>query len=129
MMWADPFSPDNLEQYRGHHDDLRQVRLLAEQAQERIDHALALKGVPYSLSSLDLGAEMLDYAGMRYIDALEMAEAWQHMGARPSRRQVDSELHEFCNGCLVQHAAGDLMDAVTELREDYRAAWLGASAN
>src|SRR5207249_9215810 len=27
MMWADPFSPDNLEHYRGHHDDLRQVRL------------------------------------------------------------------------------------------------------
>ncbi len=124
MMWADPFSPDNLEHYRGHHDDLRQVRLLAEQAQERIDHALALKGDPYSLSSLYLGAEMLDYAGMRYIDALEMAEAWQHMGARPSRRQVDSELHEFCNGCLVHYAAGDLMDAATELREDYRAAWL-----
>ncbi len=93
-------------------------------AVERIDHALALKGDPYSLSSLYLGAEMLDYAGMRYIDALEMAEAWQHMGARPSRRQVDSELHEFCNGCLVHYAAGDLMDAATELREDYRAAWL-----
>ena len=75
-----------------------------------------LRATPYSLSSLDLGAEMLDY--------LEMAEAWQHMGARPSRRQVDSELHEFCNGCLVHYAAGDLMDAATELREDYRAAWL-----
>jgi hexosaminidase len=124
MMWADPFSPDILEHYRGHHDDLRQVRLLAEQAQERIDHALALKGDPYSLASLHLGAEMLDYAGMRYIDALEMAEAWQHMGARPGRHQLESALHEFCNGCLVHYAAGDLMDAVTELREDYRTAWL-----
>src|SRR5437016_11670002 len=91
MMWADPFSPDNLEHYRGHHDDLRHVRLLAEQAQERIDHALALKGDPYSLSSLDLGAEMLDYAGMRYIDALEMAEAWHHMERRLGSRQVSSD--------------------------------------
>jgi hypothetical protein len=123
-MWEDPFTADNLQHYRAHHDDLRQARLLAEQVMERLDQALALHGDPYSLASLRLGAEMLDYAGMRYIYALEMAESWQHMGARPNRRQLEAELHEFCNGCLVHYAAGDLMDEVTELREVYRTAWL-----
>jgi hypothetical protein len=89
---------------------------------------LALKGDPYSLSGLVLGAQLLDYAGMRYLYALETAESWQKMGTRPSRRQLDSVLHELCNGCLVHFPAGDLMDAVTELREDYRTAWLAEYA-
>jgi len=124
MMWADPFPPDNLKKYQAHHDDFRQARLLAEQAEEHLDHALALKGDPYSLASLKLGAQMLDYAGMKYLYAVEAADAWQQMGAHPSRSQVESTLHDFCNGCDVHFPAGDLMDAVTELREDYRVAWL-----
>ena len=124
MMWADPFSPDNLKQSQAHHDDFRQARLLAEQAEEHLDHALALKGDPYSLASLKLGAEMLDYTGMKYLYAIEAADAWQQMGARPSRSQVESTLHDLCNGCDDHFPAGDLMDAVTELREDHRVAWL-----
>jgi len=90
MMWADPLSLDNFKLYKGDQEDLRQVRLLAEQAQERLGRALALKGDPYSLSSLVLGAQLLDYAGMRYLYALETAESWQQMGSRPSRRSSNT---------------------------------------
>ncbi len=123
-MWEDPFSPDELKLSRAHHDEFHQTRLLAEQAQVHLDHAMALKGDPYSLASLGLGAQMLDYAGMKFLYAAEAADSWQQIGARPSRSQVESTLHDLCNGCLDHFPAGDLMDAVTELREDYRVAWL-----
>ncbi len=123
-LWEDPFSPEHLKLYRANRDELRQVRLLAEQGQEHVERALALKGDPHSLKSLDLGAQLLDYAGMKFLYAVETADSWEQMGAHPSRRELDSMLKDLCNGCLVHFPAGDLMDTVTELREDFRAAWL-----
>jgi hexosaminidase len=125
-MWDDPISRDNLKQYRVHREDLHQVRLLAEQAQEHLSRAFALNGDPNSLRSLDLGARLLDYAGMKFIYAVEMAERWQQMGAHPNRNQVVSTLNDLC--CLDHFPAGDLMDGITELREDYRPAWLAEYA-
>jgi len=125
-MWDDPLSRDSIELYRAHREDLRQVRLLAEQGQERLEHALALNGDPSSLASLELGARLLDYAGMKFLYAVEMAGRWQQLGAHPSRNQVISTLNDLC--CLDHFPAGDLMDGITELREDYRPAWLAEYA-
>jgi len=124
LLWEDPFSPGHLKRYQAHREEFRKVRLLAEQGQEHIERALALKGDPYSLASLDLGAQLLDYAGMKFLYAVEIAAFWQQMGAHPSKRRLDSTMRDICDGCLVHFPAGDLMDAVTELREDYRPAWL-----
>jgi hypothetical protein len=121
-MWDDPLSPDNLKKYQAHREDFRQVRLLAEQGQEHLGRALALQGDPDSLRSLDLGARMLDYAGMKFIYAVDMAERWKQLGAHPSKDQVVSALNDLC--CLDHFPAGDLMDGITELRADYRPAWL-----
>ena len=125
-MWDDPLSPDSLQHYRAHREDLHQVRLLAEQAQEHLGRALALQGDPNSLSSLALGARLLDYAGMKFIYAVEMARRWEQLGAHPSRSQVVSTLNDLC--CLDHFPAGDLMDGITELRADYRPAWLAEYA-
>jgi hexosaminidase len=125
-MWDDPLSPGSIKQYQSHREDLHQVRLLAEQAQEHLGRAFALQGDPSSLRSLDLGARLLDYAGMKSIYAVEMAGRWRQLGAHPSRNQVVSTLNDLC--CLDHFPAGDLMDGITELREDYRPAWLAEYA-
>jgi hexosaminidase len=125
-MWDDPLSPDRLKLYGAHREDLRQVRLLAEQGQEHLSRAFALQGDRDSLNSLDLGARMLDYTGMKFIYAADMAERWKQLGTHPSKDQVVSTLNELC--CLDHFPAGDLMDGITELREDYRPAWLAEYA-
>jgi hexosaminidase len=121
-MWDDPFSPGDLDRYRAQYDNLHRVRLLAEQGEVHLGRALALHGDPTTLESLDLGARLLDYAGTKFIYAVEMAARWQQMGMRPSRRQVVSTLNDLC--CLDHFPAGDLMDEITDLRGDYREAWL-----
>jgi len=47
---------------------------------------MALNNDTYSLPSLQLIARMLDYATMKYIYAIEMAEFWKTLGQKPSRR-------------------------------------------
>lgn len=125
-MWDDPLSPEGLNQYRTHREDLRQVRLLAEQAQEHLGRALAIEDGPNNLRSLDLGARLLDYAGMKFIYAVEMQDRWRQLGSHPRRNQVVSTLNDLC--CLDHFPAGDLMDGITDLREDYRPAWLAEYA-
>jgi hypothetical protein len=123
MFWADPLTPANLQLALAHREDFRQVRLLAEDAQERLQRALVLKGDPGSLSSLLLGARMLDYVGMKYIYAAEMADFWRQMGAHPSRSDLEFYFDNEISS-EVHSRTADLMDAVMELREPYRAAWL-----
>jgi hypothetical protein len=125
-MWDDPLSRDSIELYRAHREDLHQVRLLAEQGEEHLARALALRGDPDTLKSLEVGARMLDYAGMKFLYAIEMADRWQQLGTHPSKQQMVSTLDDLC--CLGHFPAGDLMDGITELREDYRPAWLAEYA-
>jgi hypothetical protein len=51
-MWDDPLSRDRIELYRAHREDLHQVRLLAEQGQEHLARALALRGDPDTLTDV-----------------------------------------------------------------------------
>ena len=125
-MWDDPLSLDRIKLYRAHREDLHQARLLAEQGQEHLARALAREGDPDILKSLEVGARMLDYAGMKFIYALEMADRWQRLGTHPTKQQVVSTLNDLC--CLDHFPAGDLMDEITELRDDYRPAWLAEYA-
>lgn len=125
-MWDDALSLDRLKLCQAHREDLRWVRLLAEQGREHLSRAFALQGDPASLTSLDLGARMLDYAGMKFIYAVDMEERWKQLGAHPSRKEVVSALDDLC--CLDHFPAGDLMDGITELRADYAPAWLAEYA-
>ena len=40
-MWGDPFAPATMKRAREHREDLRQARLLAEDAVEHLDRALS----------------------------------------------------------------------------------------
>lgn len=90
--WSSPFAPRRMKALRCHRDDLRQMRLLAEQAQTQLMKALANGGDPATLNSLLFGSWVLDYAGMRGIYALELADLWERQKKASGR---DAELWDL----------------------------------
>jgi hypothetical protein len=122
-MWADPFSPSMLKGTNEHREDLRQARLEAEAAAEHLGRALAAEGDPKTLNSLLFGCRLVDYVGLKFLNALEIADEYHSLGSHPSRedwqRVLESDVYYQSHGRLV-----DQMDAISELRQTYRALWL-----
>ena len=123
-MWGDPFTPTVMKHAREHREDLRQTRLLAEEAAEHLDRPLSSGADPTVLESLLVGARMLDYAGMRYLYAVEIADTWEHQ--RQLKEPGKSLWEAFGPGIYAgDHSRiSDLMDEITELRTLYRTNWL-----
>jgi len=122
-LWQDPLDPAVLKILEPHREDLRQTRLLAEDAIDQLDEALSAGADPLTIKSCLVGAQLLDYAGMKFLYALEIPERWQRLGPRPDSSQwwneFEAEVIEQNHGRII-----DLMEAIGELREDYRSAWL-----
>ncbi len=123
-LWRDPFAPAMLKQSTDHLGDLRQTRLLAEDAATRLDQALSEGGDPVTLQCLLVGSRLLDYAGERFQTAPELEKMWRSLG--PKRPKDDEWWNNFESQVTYQDHSRiiDLMDAITELRPQYRAAWL-----
>jgi hypothetical protein len=121
-LWDTPFVAARLAKLRSHGEDLRQARLGAEEAQEHFSQALQLGGDHFSLADFLLEARMLDYAGMRNLYAVEMADIWQQLGLRPKAEDVEFDLSTEIASQDHSRVA-DLMDAIGDLREGYRQAW------
>ena len=123
-MWNDPFAPALLKKAREHRGDLHQTRLLAEEAQEHLYRAIAAGGHLPTLDSLLVGGRILDYAGMKQLYAVEIADAWERQPQPPERPK---SLHEFLGPGIYDEnhsRINDLMDGITELSRVYRANWL-----
>jgi hexosaminidase len=121
--WDDPFHPDILKRSVEHRAGLHQARQLAEDAQEHFDRALRAGAAPLTLTSLLLGSRMVDYAGMRFQSAIEVAELWQTLGPHPTDQEF---WNKFASEVIYQDHGrlADQMDAISELAQHYRAAWL-----
>jgi hypothetical protein len=120
-LWDSPFAAPSLAKLHAHREDLRQARLEAEEAQGHFSQALRLGGEHFSLADFLLEARMLDYAGMRNLYAVEIADIWHQLGSHPRAEDV-----EFYDGEIASHdhsRLADLMDAIAHLREGYRGAW------
>ncbi len=121
--WLDPFETHTLKMMTEKRENLRQTRLWAEEAQEHLYEALNLKGDPVTLNSLLLESRMLDYAGLKFLTALEGADRWKEMGPKVDTdawwNTFDSEWTYQSHGRPI-----DLMDQITTLRKYYRSAWL-----
>jgi hypothetical protein len=122
QFWADPLAPAPLTRIKSGLAELREARLQAEDAQERLQRALASTQDTYSLPSLLVAARMLDYIGMKYLYAGEIAAAFESAGKNPSRadvsalaRQITSQDHSLI---------ADMLDMLTMTRELYRSGWL-----
>ena len=123
-LWREPFAPAILKQSADHLGDLRQTRLLAEDAATRLDRALSAGGDPATLQCLLVGSRLLDYAGERFQTAPELEKMWRNLG--PRRPKDDEWWNNFESQVTYQDHSRiiDLMDGITELRPQYRAAWL-----
>ena len=120
--WDDPLAPAVLDRVGKHRDELRDCRLMAEEAQERLDRALEAAPNAPGLSSLRLAARMLDYAGMKYIYASDLASFFPKMGERPTLQDVEFYLGRQASS--RNHSRfSDLMDTISGMREEYRLAW------
>jgi len=128
QFWADPLEPSRLERLQAHRDDLRKARLLAESGQVRLQRALRMYGDPETLQSLLLGARMFDYLGMKSLYATEWADYFRKLQNDPDPDLVsiylDTQIAAQDHGMLA-----DLMDAISDLREQYRQAWLEESTS
>lgn len=115
--WADPLSRGSFERTQGHREDFRQVRLLAEDGEEHVLRALDLGGDPETLKDFLLESQMLDYAGMKFLYAIDMASDWRKRGAHPAPRQGESLYDGMPD-------TDDLLEAAARLRDSFQAAWL-----
>ena len=122
-LWDDPLTQERLERLAAHRESFRNIRLLAEDAEEHLAHAVSLKEDSYSIPSLLLGARMLDYGGMKYIYSLEMAGYFKSLGSHPSHADVQFYLG-WESSARNHGRIMDMMDEISDLREVYRSAWL-----
>jgi hypothetical protein len=121
-VWSDPFAPGFVDELRKHHDDLRACRLHAENAEESLYRARSKGLWTEDLPSLLVGARLLDYTGMKYLYAIEIADSWAALPQQPTKQQLADVLSQ---GIAFQtHSrTSDLMDAISQLRNSYRQAW------
>ncbi|HET7213243.1 MAG TPA: family 20 glycosylhydrolase [Terriglobia bacterium] len=123
-MWRDPFNPQILKKCTAGQGDVRQARLLAEDAESLLDRAISLGGDRTTLESLLFGSRLLDYAGQKFQTPPELEDLWHRLG--PTRPPDEAWWNEWESMTTYQDHSRlvDLMDAITELRAEYRADWL-----
>jgi hypothetical protein len=120
--WADPLAPGQLKKLQAGEGELRRARLLAESAQERVQRAMRKSSDP-TLKSLLLAARLFDYLGMKSLYALEWAEYFRQLKENPKKELVQlyigNQMNSTTYGMLT-----DLREMISELRGEYREAWL-----
>jgi hypothetical protein len=123
-LWRDPFDPQTLKKCTAGLGDLRQTRLLAEDAQEHLDQAISLVGDKTTLESLLFRSRLLDYAGQKFQTPPELENLWRKLG--PTRPADDVWWNEWESMTTYQDHSRlvDLTDAITELRGKYSSAWM-----
>jgi hypothetical protein len=123
-LWEDPLFSAYFKKLAPNQGHLRQTRLLAEEAEAHLYHALASGADPTTLNSFLVGARLLDYAGQKFQTPQELMELWGRIGS--TRPDADKWWNEWESQVVYQDHSRivDLMDAITELRPLYRAEWL-----
>ena len=120
--WADPLAPGHLKKLQAGEAAVRRARLLAESAQERVQRAMRISSDP-TLKSLLLSARLFDYLGMKSLYAVEWAEYFRQLKENPKKDLVTlyigNQMNSTTYGMLT-----DLREMISELREQYREAWL-----
>jgi hexosaminidase len=119
-LWDDPLAPGPLARARSHVAELREARLKAEDAQEHLQQVADRH--PETLASLLVGARLLDYAGMKFLYAAEIADNYARLDASSSRQDISFWLGREA-GDRNHSRVGDLMDLITELKDLYKHEW------
>jgi hexosaminidase len=125
-IWDDPFDPQTLARITQHADKLRAARLSAEDAIEDLIQSQPLAAPPDQsddIASLLLAARMLDFTGMKFLYATEIAANFNALPSHPTKDDLDYLLARETSARNHSRVA-DLMDTAGELQATYRAEWL-----
>jgi hexosaminidase len=120
--WTDPLAPGQLKKIEAGEKKLRQARLLAESAQEHIQHAMRYSNDPM-LHSMLVSARMCDYLGMKCLYALEWQDYFKQLKENPKKELVSLYIGNQMNS-TTYGMIGDLQEFISELRGQYRDVWL-----
>jgi hypothetical protein len=120
--WLDPFEPSWLQQIRAHSAELRKGRIRAEDAIEHL-RAAAISSSSADISTLLLGANMLNYFGEKLLYADTIAGYFDELKLRPSVEMRNLLLRQLTANQLHSLLA-DMSDDLSLMRDNYRVAWL-----
>jgi hypothetical protein len=123
-MWEDPFSSYHLKNTALHIDDFKNARIAAESAQEKLAEALRVQSCDTSfIKTMLVNCRQLDYTATRFIWAKTIVDRWNRTNDPKYKGEKDFvmyyDLNYSTHGLIV-----DMMDYCTEIREEYRRAWL-----
>jgi hypothetical protein len=123
-MWEDPFSSYHLENTRIHIDDYKNARLAAETAQESLIEALQSQtGDTAFIKTLLVNSRQLDYTATRFIWAKTIVDRWNWI-LDSKLEGVNDDITTYDINYSTHGLTVDMMDYCTELKEEYRKAWL-----
>ena len=120
--WLDPFTPETLKAMRAKRETLRQARLHAEIAMEHLLEVKKAAPAAAGLESFLYGAQNIDLAGMKFLYAVELDDAWSSLPKKPTRAAFDGTLSQSYSN-EAHSRAMDMMDGVSELQRVYGDAW------
>ena len=123
-MWDDPFYHQTFERLKNKQQELHEARLAAEEAIEALtttQTSAADADGTEDVENLLLAARMLDYTGLKFIYAAEIADLFEGLVAHPTAADVRYVKRE---AAARNHSRiGDLLDLSSELEQQYQAEW------
>lgn len=124
QMWADPFTSYHLKNTSDHIDDYKSARLAAEMAQEYLMEALSNTSEDSAfIKSLLVNCRLLHYTASRFIWAKTIVDRWNWIHDFRAEKKRDNyrfyDINYSTHGLTV-----DMMDYCTEIKEEFRQAWL-----
>ncbi len=123
-MWADPFSSFHLKSTALHIEDFKNARLMAESAQEKLCEALQTGGCDSAfIKTMLVNCRQLDYTATRFIWAKTIVDRWNWIYELKSRGEKDYVMYYDIN-YTTHGLLADMMDYCSEIKEEYRRAWL-----
>lgn len=123
-MWVDPFNSFYLENTNSRIKDFKSARLAAESALEFLVEARNYQTEDSEyIRTMLVNARMLHYTASRFIWAKTIVDRWNWIFSSHPEKNRDNyrfyDINYSTHGLTV-----DMMDYCTELKEEYRQAWL-----
>jgi len=123
-MFSDPFSPHMLKNTDTHIEDYKKARIAAETALEYFIEALRSQPADSSfIKSMLVNSRISHFTASRYIWAKTIVDRWNWIYDAQLKGKKDNLIYYDIN-YSTHGLTVDMMDWCTEIKEEYRKAWL-----
>jgi hypothetical protein len=122
-LWANPFTARSLKMIESNRENLRNGRLEVEDALVSMLTARKYGIDTFTLDAMISGARLLDYIGLKYIYAGEIAGYWKQLTEKPDRYDFQTLIYRE-TAAKYHSKLSDMLDIVNENKEVFRKVWL-----